>query len=121
VVVDDSLTFRELVCTLLETGDSIKVIGRGQDGADAIDIVARLAPDVLLMDVNMPNLDGITSAMLICTRHPGTQIILMSAEDSPELRHRCHCSGAVRFVCKSNLSQTLPGALRSLLTLETSE
>jgi DNA-binding NarL/FixJ family response regulator len=92
------------------------LVGRGRDGAEAVDIVASLAPDVLLMDINMPHLDGIFSAMIVSERHSGTQVILMSAEDSPELRYRCRFCGAISFVHKSNLLQSLPGAYRPPLT-----
>ncbi|MBV9074602.1 MAG: response regulator [Acidobacteria bacterium] len=61
------------------------VIGRGCDGTEAIEIVQRLQPDLVGMDVDMPSIDGLTAALIITTHFPSVQVLLMSAEDSREL------------------------------------
>ena len=88
-VIDDSETFLEVVCALLECDDSLDVVARGHDGEEAINIVAKLRPDLVVMDIDMPRLDGLNAALVISTRFPSTQIVLMSAEDSRELRADC--------------------------------
>src|SRR5437588_5989161 len=88
-VVDDSPEFLEGLCRLLHSLHSVQVIGTGANGFDALELVATLRPDLLLMDVNMPELGGIEAAALIAYGCSWTNILLMSAEDGPEMRGRC--------------------------------
>jgi len=112
-VIDDSETFLEVVCALLECDDNLDVVARGHDGEEAIDIVAKLRPDLVVMDIDMPRLDGLNAALVISTRFPSTQIVLMSAEDSRELRADCLACGAVAFVHKSRFRQDFPSCLQA--------
>src|SRR5512140_589979 len=86
VVVDDSPSYLEVVCAMLEVDDVVDVVARASNGADAIPAVANLRPDLLLMDVDMPLIDGLSAAAFVSVQFPSTKIVLMSAEDSPELR-----------------------------------
>ena len=112
VVVDDSETFLEVVCALLECDDNVDVVGRGHDGEEAVEMVAKLRPDLLVMDIDMPYLDGLSAALVISTHFPSTLIVLMSAEDSRELRADCQACGAAAFVQKSRLRQDFPSCLQ---------
>lgn len=111
VVVDDSPTFLEVVCALLELEEQIDVLARATDGVSALEVVADLRPDLLVMDIDMPCLDGLNAAMLISTRFPRTRIILMSADDSPELRADCLACGADDFVHKPQFRKAFSRAL----------
>ena len=114
VVVDDCPEFLEIVCNLLETEGSIQVVGRANDGAEALDAVAEYKPDVLLMDVNMPYLDGLASAAIVLKLFPATSIVLMSAENSPELQRRCKACGVLALISKSSLIEALMAALQPI-------
>jgi two-component system response regulator DesR len=101
----------EVVCTLLELDYQIDVVARVGDGAEAIEAVAKLRPDAVLMDVDMPLLDGLNAAMVISTRFPETRIVLMTAFEYPGLRAEAQACGAVVFIDKTMFREELPQAL----------
>jgi|SRR6185369_4384563 DNA-binding NarL/FixJ family response regulator len=113
VVVDDSADFRVVVCELLKMLFDIEIVGVGANGFEALELTAEHGPDLVIMDVNMPVLDGITAASLIAEHFPTTTIIMMSGDDSPELRDRCLRNGADAFSPKRNIAKNISG-LRSV-------
>ncbi|HVH85272.1 MAG TPA: response regulator [Terriglobales bacterium] len=115
VVIDDSATFLEVVCALMERDDELDIVARGRDGIEAIELVAKLNPDLVVMDVDMPRLDGLNAAFIISSRFPSTQIVLMSAEDSGELRADCMACGAMAFVHKPRFRQEFPLCLEIIV------
>ena len=100
VVVDDSPDFLEVVCGLLSLEDFIEVVGKATDGSGAIQAVSDLHPDVVLMDVQMPYMNGQTTALLLSQHFPEIRVILMSADESLQTRIACQSSGARAFVYK---------------------
>ena len=116
VIVDDSPNFIQVICALMELDDAVDVVGRASDGAEAIQVVAHLQPDLLVMDVQMPLLDGLVAASFLWQQF-GTAIILMSADDSPRLREECLASGAVAFIYKPNFRKEFIPALREIFGL----
>jgi two-component system, chemotaxis family, protein-glutamate methylesterase/glutaminase len=105
VVVDDSPTFLQIVCELLEMDPAIDLVARAGKGGEAIETVMKLKPDMVLMDVNMPYLDGLTLAWFFNHRFPSARVVLMSTDESPELREACETAGAFDFVHKENFRQ----------------
>ena|SRR5438270_2190967 len=114
-VIDDSPTFLDVICALLERDDNLDVIARGHDGTEAIGIVAKLHPDLVVMDIDMPHLDGLNAALVISTLFPSVHVILMSAEDSLELQADCMACGAA-FVHKARFRQDFPSCLQTVFT-----
>lgn len=114
VVADDSPTFLKVVCALLELEEEVDVIARVADGLEATEVVADLRPDLVLMDVHMPHLDGLTATMLIAERCPLTIVVLMSSDDSPELRLDCRAVGAEQFILKAELREQFPLVLKKV-------
>lgn len=114
VVVDDSPAFLEASCSVIELTYEIDVIAKAGDGIAAIQAVADLRPDLVVMDINMPGLNGLTAASIISERFPNTGIVLMSAEDSRELREACKACGAEAFVYKVQFGKELQSALASI-------
>jgi DNA-binding NarL/FixJ family response regulator len=100
LVVDDSAPFGDLAAALLEREPSVNVVGVVRSGAAALDAVAVHRPDVVLMDVQMSPMSGLTAAALVWWLFPETQVVMMSTEDSPRLRAECAASGAVAFIHK---------------------
>lgn len=115
VVVDDSPSFLEVVCALLEQDDELDLVARGQDGIEAIKIVAALRPDLIVMDIDMPHLDGLNAASIISRCFPETKVVLMSAEESPELQADCRACGAFGFVSKTRFRQEFPFLLHEIM------
>ena len=106
-IVDDSESFRFILRELLQALFDIEIVGEGSNGFEALELAAELGPDLLIMDVNMPILDGTTAAYLISTHFPSTTILMMSGEDSPEVRERCMQSGAFAFTPKGTITQQI--------------
>jgi CheY-like chemotaxis protein len=105
VVVDDSPTFLEVTCELLELDPLIDVVARAGKGGEAIETVLKLQPELVLMDVNMPYLDGLTLAWFFNRRFPLARVVLMSTDNTPELLEACEDAGAFDFVHKENFRQ----------------
>lgn len=81
LVVDDSNTYRKHLCTMLEM-EQLEVVGEATNGWEAIELNEQLAPDVVLMDQNMPAMSGIDAARRIKAKNPGTRIIFIAAESA---------------------------------------
>lgn len=107
VVVDDSDDFRVVICELLTMLFDVKIVGTGRNGFEAIELTAENAPDLLIMDVNMPVLDGISAAGLIRNYFPTTTILMMSADESPNVRERCLQVGADAFSAKRTITRDI--------------
>jgi DNA-binding NarL/FixJ family response regulator len=114
VVVDDSPTFLQVACELLELDPAIDVVARAGKGGEAIETVMKTKPDMVLMDVNMPYLDGLTLAWFFAHRFPSARVVLMSTDESPELRKACEEAGAFDFVHKENFRQEFGTVMQRL-------
>lgn len=100
LVVDDSPDFLEVVCSLLGLEDFIEIVGTAKDGSGAIQAVSDLHPELVLMDVQMPYMNGQTTSLLLSQHFPEVKVILMSADESLQTRIACQSSGARAFVYK---------------------
>ena len=116
VVVDDSVTFLQVACELLDLDPVIDLIARAGKGGEAIETVLKLQPDLILMDVHMPYLDGLTLSWFFAHRFPSARVVLMSTDESPELRKECEAAGAFDFVHKENFRQEFGTVVRRLRT-----
>ena len=112
VVVDDSPTFLQVACALLELDPLIDLVARAGKGGEAIETVFKLQPDLVLTDVHMPYLDGLTLAWFFTRRFPSSRVVLMSADNTPELREACEAAGAFDFVHKENFREEFGAILR---------
>jgi DNA-binding NarL/FixJ family response regulator len=102
LLVDDSDVFRAVLRSLVEATAGFAVIGEADSGEVALDRVAGLDPDLLVMDCRMEPLDGIAATRLIVDRHPGVEVVLVSADWVDE--HEFGGCGALAFVPKQELS-----------------
>lgn len=114
LVVDDSPDFLEVVCSLLGLEDFIEIVGRATDGSGAIQAVSDLHPDLVLMDVQMPYMNGLTTALLLSQHFPEIKVILMSADESLQTRIACQSSGARAFIYKPAFRTQFFGALEKV-------
>ncbi len=111
LVVDDSPDLIDLVCLVLQAHYEVEIIGRATDGSQAVELVSELQPDLVIMDVCMPQLDGLTAAAIISSRYPATSVVLMSGDDSPQLCAQARKSGAKTFIHKPRLSTDIAAVL----------
>jgi CheY-like chemotaxis protein len=121
VVVDDSPMFLQVACALLELDPLIDLVARAGKGGEAIETVMKLKPDLVLMDVHMPYLDGLTLAWFFAHRFPSAQVVLMSSDNTPELREACKDSGAFDFVHKENFRQEFRAALARMCMIHSEQ
>jgi two-component system chemotaxis response regulator CheB len=101
LVVDDSAVMRRAITRILEAEGDIEVVATAKDGAEAIELAAKLRPDVITMDVNMPRVDGLRAVEVIMGRHP-IPIVLLSAYARPggEVARQALAYGAVHIIAK---------------------
>lgn len=100
VVVDDQTVVREGLVTLLETLSGIEVVGSASDGQEAIDLVSDLTPDVVLMDLRMPRVDGVEATRQIRAEHPETQVVVLTTYADDESIVGALRAGAIGYLTK---------------------
>lgn len=111
VVVDDSPTILYAICSLLEHHKVGRVIGTAAGGAEAIERVRQLEPDLLLMDADMPEMSGLRTALVISQLFPRTKIILMSMDSSEYFRKGARACGADSVIYKPKFLSAVAGVL----------
>lgn len=114
LLVEDHLLTRIGLRTVLERTNDIKVIGEAENGAVAIQLVRELKPDVVLMDVGMPLLDGIEAARRICAENPYQRIIMLTSHDNEEDIFAAISAGAGGYCLKDVAPDRLYTAVRSI-------
>jgi DNA-binding NarL/FixJ family response regulator len=112
LLVDDQALFCEGLRTLLDLQPDIEVVGEARNGREAIECVARAAPDVVLMDMQMPVLDGVAATRDIRAHHPNTQVIVLTTFDDDEHVFEGLRAGAVGYLLKDVASDRLAEAIR---------
>ena len=114
LIVDDHEIFRRGLRALLEPYAEWKVCGEAVDGTDAVAQCKLLKPDVVVMDVTMPGLNGLEASRFIKKDAPETQIVIITQHDSPQIRAAAREAGAAAFVTKSAVGSELVSAIRNL-------
>jgi len=110
LIADDAPAMRAALRGLLEDHD-LPVIGEAADGIQAVAMAAQLQPDVVVMDVRMPGLDGLQATKRITGAHPNIRVVVYSVFDSDETRHAAHHAGAAAFIPKHGPPDHVPAAV----------
>jgi DNA-binding NarL/FixJ family response regulator len=111
VVVDDQAPFRLAARAVLRRTEGFELVGEAANGIEAIALADSLRPDLVLMDINMPEMGGLEATRRIVTEHPGTVVFLCSTYDVNDLPADATTSGARAYVHKEQLG---PKVLRRL-------
>jgi CheY-like chemotaxis protein len=111
LLVDDHEIFREGLTSILEEVDGIKVVGEASDGAQAIEMARSLHPDVILMDINLPVMNGIEATRKITAKMPDIRIIGLSVNSEDDMADSMIAAGAAAYVTKGGPSKELFAAL----------
>jgi DNA-binding NarL/FixJ family response regulator len=111
LVVDDQPLFRNAARTVIARTGGFVLVGEAVDGQDAIEKVEALRPQLVLMDIHMPVLDGIDATRRITAEHPTVAVVLLSSYDQADLPLEVEDSGARAYLHKEELA---PGAVRAL-------
>lgn len=112
LVVDDVSETRENIRKLLQFESDIEVVGVARSGREAVQLSSDLRPDVILMDINMPDMDGITATENIRQQNPIAQIIILSVQGDPNYMRRAMLAGARDFLTKPPMADELISAVR---------
>lgn len=114
LIVDDSSLARETLSHFLEASDEYDLVGTGCDGQEGVELTAMLRPDLVLMDVRMPVLNGWDATGRIKLRPGAPVVVLVSTEDSAAYREAARRSGADGFVAKKDIGTELAPLLHGL-------
>lgn len=114
LVVDDHFVVRAGVCNLLSGVADIEVVGEAEDGRQAVEEAERCAPDVILMDLRLPKLDGVEATRRILAARPGVGILMLTTEDAEADVLTAVEAGAMGYVSKSSRKEELLEAIRSI-------
>jgi DNA-binding NarL/FixJ family response regulator len=115
LVVDDHLLFAEMLTLALEVGGSFEVVGHARNGREAVELAAWLRPDVVVMDLQMPVLDGIAATPRVIAAAPGARVVVVSSSESPEDRVRAREAGALAFLGKGSSTDDLVRAIERIV------
>ncbi|GJL58552.1 MAG: hypothetical protein NPIRA03_14090 [Nitrospirales bacterium] len=114
LLVDDHVMFRKGMQKLLEQYQDLEMVGDANDGEEAVMVVSQLKPDVVVMDNNMPNLNGIEATREICRQWPAIKVIGLSMNDETEIRAAMLDAGAVEYLQKNGTVTELYQAICAL-------
>ncbi len=115
LVVDDHEPFRRFVCSMLGSIPDLQIIGEASDGLEAIQKAEELNPDLILLDIGLPKLNGIEAAHRIARHVPAAKILFVSQENDADVVAAALSNGAKGYVHKQNASSELPSAVEAVL------
>ncbi|MBU0494118.1 MAG: response regulator transcription factor [Chloroflexi bacterium] len=113
LIADDHLVVREGLRTILEVADDFEVVGEAADGAEAVQQAGALQPDVVLMDLRMPHVDGIAAIQQIKARWPQIEVVILTTYDDDQNIVQGLRAGARGYLLKDTDRQTLYAAIRA--------
>jgi DNA-binding NarL/FixJ family response regulator len=114
LVVDDEALLRSAFSSLIEAQDDLEVVGAAADGQQAVELAASLDPDVIVMDVRMPVMDGIEATRRITRNLPGCQVLILTTFDLDEYVFEALRAGASGFALKSRPPEELLSGIRTV-------
>jgi two-component system, NarL family, invasion response regulator UvrY len=114
VTVDDQAVFRAAAREIIDATPGFRAIGEASNGLDAVRVVCEADPDLVLVDVRMPGMDGIETSRRVTAAHPRSVVVLISVEDKSNVPSSADSSGAVALVRKQDLNRSTLSNLWSL-------
>jgi DNA-binding NarL/FixJ family response regulator len=115
LVVDDFKPWRQQVCSTLQTQPELSVVAEVADGLEAVQKAEELKPDLILLDIGLPSLNGLEAADLICRVAPGTKIIFVTQNSDTYVVRRALSNGAQGYVWKTDAGIELLAAVAGVL------
>lgn len=114
LIADDHEVARKGIRSLLESHVGWEVCGEARDGREAVELASQLTPDVLLLDIGMPNLNGLDATRQILTTMPEARILILTIHDSEQVIREVLAAGARGFLLKSDAGRDLVAAVEAL-------
>ena len=115
IVVDDHEDWRRYLCSLLQNYSSIQVVSEASDGLEAIALTEELQPDLIILDIGLPSVNGIEAARQIRRSAPNAKILFLSALEYEDIAEKALQTGACGYVVKSGGESELKIALEAVL------
>ena len=113
LIVDDSPVVREGLRALLQADGKITVVGEAENGRQAVRAAEELRPEVIVMDVKMPELNGVQAAWLILHKSPSTRIVMLSSYTDDRFIQDASQCGAIGYLSKDTAAEELLGMIRA--------
>ena len=114
LLVDDHPVVRQGLRTLLEGRSELEVVDEASDGLEAVEKVGSLQPDVVVLDITMPRMNGIEACRIIKQKNPELEVLFVTQHDSPQMLREALAAGARGYVVKSNLARDLVEAVEAV-------
>ncbi len=111
LIADDHALFAEALETVLTTDKRIHVVGRARDGQEAVELAEKLDPNVVLMDISMPLLDGIEAARKLSKSRPNTSVLMLTGSNARADVARARRAGVAGYVTKDRIAAELIDAI----------
>ena len=118
IVVDDQALFRTGLARLLNEDERIEVVGQAEDGLAALDLAAKVQPDVVLMDLKMPNLDGIETTRRLLASNPQTKVLILTSFDADTSIIQALKAGAAGYVLKDSQADGIVSSILAVMSGE---
>ena len=113
LVVDDQAVLAKEICGILETDPALEVVGIAGDGIEALECLARKAADVVLLDIRMPNMNGVVATQRIKTEYPETKVVILTTFDDSDYILNAINNGASGYLLKDISSTSLINAVKN--------
>ncbi len=114
VIVDDQRLIREGLAALLGLIPDLEVVGQAEDGQSALELIPKTQPDVILMDLRMPGMNGVAATREICIRHKDMRVIILTTFDNDEYVFEALSAGAAGYLLKNADPDHLAAAIRAV-------
>ena len=115
LIVDDHPMVAQGIQSVLESFDELKIVGVLNNGRAVVDQLEELNPDVILMDLNMPEMGGLTATEMVIERRPGTRVLVLTMHDSPEYISSALAHGAMGYVLKDVPTEEIKLAIDAVM------
>jgi DNA-binding NarL/FixJ family response regulator len=114
LIVDDFAIVRVLLRHVLEKAGDLQVVAMAANGEQAVNETLTHCPDVVVMDISMPTMDGIEATRQICAKYPETRVLMVSTYQTPQHVHRSIEAGASGYLLKDDIGRELVAAVRTI-------
>ena len=114
IVVDDSPAALHAMSSVVARQQNLRFVGSASNGREALALARSLHPDLVLLDLEMPVMDGIEATSCLGRDCPATRVVIVTVHNTPELRQLCYDRGASGFIAKADLKDELPTVVLKL-------
>ena len=114
LVADDQNLIRHALQVYLETEQDLEVVGSAEDGTTTLEQIEALSPDVVLLDIEMPGMDGLSTTQIICQKFPKTKVLVLSSHDDEYYINKALKMGAKGYLLKNTAAEDLANVIRSV-------